>query len=149
MSTIDVLTITREERDVLHSHITLDEIDMSGLRDGDRENTLEELARGEVVCALLDDIGWNEADDREVYALTVDRDRLVGWLRRQQRLSAEEVQDNLRQLAAQEAGVPDSGSIGHLQESVALSRGFLAQVHRELGLIEGLLGRLGQSMAVA
>jgi hypothetical protein len=81
------VVLSRVERDLLRSIALSDLNDLSFLTpskawpDPDVDGWRQARARLEVVFALLDDLGWERGEQREVFPVTVDPERLVAYVR--------------------------------------------------------------------
>lgn len=93
--------LTREQRDALRADLLLElsalACDISLMLKKDRPSDAEGFCRRLVDDArLLDDLGWEEADPRESYSLTMSPERLEPLLRRFEGSALEDL-DHLRQ----------------------------------------------------
>jgi hypothetical protein len=83
------LTLTRDKREILRQALITDLSELGGLDDPfpgphsptwsgarDLENALRDVLR------LLEDLGWDPADPRETYTVTIERDTFAAILRR-------------------------------------------------------------------
>jgi hypothetical protein len=92
--------LTRPERDLLRSIALSDLNDLSFLTpyeawpDPDVDGWRQTRARLELVFALLDDLGWERGDQREDFAVTVDRERLAAYVRERHEEREEWMQSN-------------------------------------------------------
>jgi hypothetical protein len=81
------ITIDQDTREELRYLVDIDSSDLMDFNlqvgDGNREAAHRGFEVAQLVCALLDDIGWAAADDRPSYDITVAPGRLVPWLQRQ------------------------------------------------------------------
>jgi hypothetical protein len=83
MTTITIDQDTREELRYLLDRDSTELMDFNlQVGDGNREAAHRGFEIAQLVCGLLDDIGWAAEDDRASYEVTVAPDRLVPWLRR-------------------------------------------------------------------
>jgi hypothetical protein len=83
MTTITIDQDTREELRYLVDNDSSDLMDFNlQVGDGNREGARHGAEVAQLVCVLLDDIGWAAEDDRSSYEVTVAPDRLVPWLQR-------------------------------------------------------------------
>lgn len=99
--------LTRQQRDVLRSTVLLE---LSSIGDiprmlefGKPEGAQRLRRRLEEVMLLLDDLGWEELDEREWFGLTMPRDQLEPLLRRFDHEAERALEDGRRELAT----VPD------------------------------------------
>jgi hypothetical protein len=84
MTTITIDQDTREELRYLVDNDSSALMDFNlQVGDGNREAARHGCEVAQLVCALLDDIGWAAEDDRPSYEVTVAPDRLIPWLQRQ------------------------------------------------------------------
>lgn len=95
------VTLTREQRDALRADLLLEvsalTCDISLMLKKDRPSDAEGFCRHLVDDArLLDDLGWEEADARESFPLTMPPERLEPLLRRLEGVALEDL-DHLRQ----------------------------------------------------
>lgn len=68
-------TLTREQRDCLWREGRY-ELELETHADSGREQLLAEARQVEDFVALYDDLGWDEADDRQSYTLTMPDEQL-------------------------------------------------------------------------
>ena len=97
------VTVDRAQRDALWYALRLEIAALAGvpLTFGEMGTceTPEVQRRREVVGWLLDDLGWRRDDTRELFTITLPREELAGWLRRQRHGAAEvaaEAREGLR-----------------------------------------------------
>jgi hypothetical protein len=84
MTTLTIDKNTREELRYLVDNDSGDLMDFNlHVGNGNREGARHGCEVAQLVCSLLDDIGWAAEDDRPSYEITVAPDRLVPWLQRQ------------------------------------------------------------------
>ncbi len=134
-------TISREERNMLRDNIARDEIECVSFAPYGREKALNELQRAQIVCALLDDIGWNERGHDDSYEITVNDAQFALLLRRQLDLAHGLLEDNLYSLHLYD-GEPDREIPAELRSCVESSR-------EEVSAFRALIQRLDEQCAVA
>jgi hypothetical protein len=82
----EAITIDQDTREELRYLVDYDSSDLMDFNlqvgDGKREGARKGCEVAQLVCALLDDIGWAAEDNRASYEVTVTPDRLVPWLQR-------------------------------------------------------------------
>lgn len=149
------VVVTRDERDALYDEIVLelggglDDI-ASSLKHGSGQKVRDLRENAERAMRLLDDLGWDRADDRTVYRLTMAPDQLAIYARSRIEQTEGSLRDSSLTLAEVSAGGdPWRGSRAHLGARAGQLRDDVAElrntVDRDLDLLaacRSILARL-------
>ena len=129
-----VVTIDRDQRDALWYALRLE---LSALTDvplvlGVVEASVPADAqrRREVIAWLLDDLGWRREDARERFTITLPRQELAAWLRRQRESAADLVAEAREGLLH-----PEDYRLSPLESLEQARQGLQDEIDHELGLM--------------
>jgi len=144
--------ISRGVRDLLHEHVRgalerlldLDE----AIENGRVERAIELRELAMVAFSLFDALGWAAVDDRSEYRLPADG-RVVEWLHEVRAAHVADLDHDRSVLARQHAGDDQLSYCGYsLDQSVAITRGYIARTLSELETIDGLLAQVCARLGV-
>jgi len=140
------VTIERCARDLLHGHLRgllgrLDEID-TAIESGDVDRAVELRDLAVFAFSLFEELGWGTIDERLVYRLPLDR-RVLPWLHEIRAAELADFNHDRLVLEGQQAGNVELCYCGYsLQESVSITRGYIARTLADLETIDGLLAQV-------